>query len=236
MSNSLAGTQLTFEFSERSDFYLSDYEPGSNASLVERLTAITSGEPGHVYLQGGEGTGKTHLLLAMCRLAQDLGDGAVYAPLKDMVAGAPSALDSLAQRRLVCVDDIDAVSGNPSWCVALFNLWNACESTGAVFLGACRVPVHSLDTGLDDLDSRLRASLQLRLTPLEDADREGAMRRLAARRGVDLPAEVARYLLHRMPRDMHSLADTVAALDKHSLARRRRITVPLAREWLDSGP
>jgi len=43
---------------------------------------------------------------------------------------------------------------------------------------------------------------------------------------------VIAYLLAHGRRDMGSLVATLAALDHHSLALRRPITVPLLREWL----
>ena len=45
----------------------------------------------------------------------------------------------------------------------------------------------------------------------------------------ELTDEVVRFLLVRIPRDMTSLAMTVEAIDKRSLALKRRVTVPLVR-------
>jgi len=43
---------------------------------------------------------------------------------------------------------------------------------------------------------------------------------------------VIAYLLAHGRRDMPSLVATLAALDRHSLAVKRAVTVPLLREWL----
>ena len=40
------------------------------------------------------------------------------------------------------------------------------------------------------------------------------------------------YLLAHGRRDMPTLVATLAALDRHSLATKRPITVPLLRDWL----
>ena len=42
------------------------------------------------------------------------------------------------------------------------------------------------------------------------------------------------YLLTRLPRDLPSLAAVVALLDRYSLARKRQITLPLVREFLQA--
>jgi DnaA family protein len=47
-----------------------------------------------------------------------------------------------------------------------------------------------------------------------------------------LSDDVIAYLLAHGRRDMPTLVATLAALDRHSLATQRAITVPLLREWL----
>ena len=51
-------------------------------------------------------------------------------------------------------------------------------------------------------------------------------------RGFALSDEVAAYLLSRLPRDLPTLNRVIELLDRHSLARQRPLTVPLAREAL----
>ena len=59
--------------------------------------------------------------------------------------------------------------------------------------------------------------------------------------GLDFPGDpsaypsrddVIAYLLAHGRRDMPALLSTLAALDRHSLAAKRPITVPLLRDWL----
>ncbi len=58
------------------------------------------------------------------------------------------------------------------------------------------------------------------------------MRRLAQRRGLELPTEVARYLLARCPRDPRALVALVERLDRDSLAEQRRLSIPFVRRRL----
>ena len=51
-------------------------------------------------------------------------------------------------------------------------------------------------------------------------------------RGFRLSDDVIGYLLAHGRRDMPTLVATLAALDRHSLATQRPITVPLLRDWL----
>ncbi|MGB1548480.1 MAG: HdaA/DnaA family protein, partial [Alphaproteobacteria bacterium] len=51
-------------------------------------------------------------------------------------------------------------------------------------------------------------------------------------RQVPVGEEVIAYLLNRIERSFATARETVEALDREALARRRRITVPLIREIL----
>jgi DnaA family protein len=68
--------------------------------------------------------------------------------------------------------------------------------------------------------------------PLTDAEKPAALVAYARRRGLTVSDDVVRYLLAHGRRDMTTLLATLAALDRHSLAEKRPITIPLLRDWL----
>ncbi len=74
--------------------------------------------------------------------------------------------------------------------------------------------------------------LVFEIVPLADADKAQALAAYARERGFRLSDDVIAYLLAHGRRDMPSLVATLAALDRHSLAIQRGITVPLLRNWL----
>jgi len=84
----------------------------------------------------------------------------------------------------------------------------------------------------DDLRTRLGWGLIFEIQPLGDADKPAALTAYARQRGFGLSDDVIAYLLAHGRRDMPSLVATLAALDRHSLAVKRAVTVPLLREWL----
>jgi site-specific DNA-methyltransferase (adenine-specific) len=61
-----------------------------------------------------------------------------------------------------------------------------------------------------------------------------ALGRHAGTRGLIIGDEVFEWLLQTLPRDMRTLLAVIDALDRYSLAAKRAITLPLAREWLRS--
>jgi DnaA family protein len=84
----------------------------------------------------------------------------------------------------------------------------------------------------DDLRTRLAWGDVFALQPLSEADTQQALSDEARRRGLQLPAEVAHYLMSRFPRDLATLMALLAALDDHGLATQRRLTVPLVRDLI----
>ena len=80
----------------------------------------------------------------------------------------------------------------------------------------------------------MSAGLVYEVHALSEEARRAAMRDYAAARGFTLPAEVLDYVLARAPRDLRTLRALIDMLDRRSLEQKRPITVPLARELLQT--
>ena len=133
------------------------------------------------------------------------------------------------QPGLAIADDVDSLDAEAQQ--ALFLAINAAREGGPAVLAAGRSPPARLSLR-DDLRTRLAWGLVYELHPLGDEAKKAHLSALAARRGLQLAPEVAAYLLARLPRDFGSLTRIMEALDKHSLARQRGLSVPLVREAL----
>lgn len=150
--------------------------------------------------------------------------------------GAPgsgrSHLLAAAQRAnggLILADDVERLDAHAQQ--ALFVAINAARESGVGVLAAGDKPPALLALR-EDLRTRLAWGLAYELRPLGDQAKAAHLAALAARRGLALPPEVSSYLLARLPRDFASLNSVMEALDKHSLARQRGLTLPLVREAL----
>ena len=199
---------------------------GANAELI---ACLHGGDAKHVWLWGGRASGKTHLLQAVCAAA---GGSAAYFPLG--AAGLPpEALAGFETAGVLCLDDVDAVAGDPAWERALFALFNACTDLGTRLILAASAAPRSLAWVLDDWRSRAASCVVYQVRELDEAGRLEALRHRAMRRGLELPSETAAYLLKRTPRDLASLLDLLDALDEASLAAQRRLTVPFIRDALE---
>jgi DnaA family protein len=219
--------QLPLAVRLRSEAIFESFSPGLNAELI---AALRSPNVTALWLWGNHGSGKTHLLQAVCAAA---GDAAAYLPLHRSLALPPEALIGFEQCRVLCLDDVDAVAGDPAWERALFRLFNEGAELQTRLVFASSSPPRQLNWTLNDWRSRARACVVYQLRDLDEAGRVDALQRRAAQRGLQLPQETSEYLLRRLPRDLASLLDVLDQLDEASLVAQRRLTVPFIRDALE---
>ena len=172
-------------------------------------------------LHGPAGCGKTHLAHvfqagAKARLLTpaDLPRG----PAPQLLAGARAAV-------------LDG--GPPLEERALLHLYNhIAEIGGHLLIIAPEAPAR-WPIKLPDLASRLSAMPAVRIDPPDDRLMEALLIKLFGDRQLAVPPEVVTYLTRRVERSFDTLRHVVDLLDRESLARRRAITLPLAREIVE---
>lgn len=184
---------------------------------------------------GEAGVGKSHLLQAAIRHAHQAGRAAMYVPLGEVIGCGPGILDDLERIDALAIDDLDRVTGDDAWEIALFGLYNRCAAANCRWLFAAKNPPLSLPIRLPDLRSRLSAALIFQMSDPDDPEKEQILRALAHRRGMELSEAVANFLLRRLPRSMHDLSAALAQLDTVSLRAARPLTIPFVREALKLG-
>lgn len=228
--------QLALNLKLRDASSFENYFVARNREAVERLqhtvrnlSSVPHSPASWLVLWGEPGTGKTHLLEAACRAAQEQGHAPLYLPLAEKADFTTALLEDAEQAPLVCVDDIDAIAGDARWEAALFALYERLRAQGGMLILAASASPAAIGLKLADLATRLAAGLVYQLQPLSDAEKISALRLRAQRRGLEMTEEVAIYLLTRFPRDMHSLFALLDKLDAASLVAQRRLTIPFLR-------
>ncbi|MGH8280137.1 MAG: DnaA regulatory inactivator Hda [Gammaproteobacteria bacterium] len=237
MTADVSGPQLALPISLDEGATFETFHAGANQAAVDTLRELArAGGSRALFLWGGDGRGKSHLLQAACRLAAAHGRHAVYLPMAQTVLLDPEVLDNLEHYALVCVDDVHRAAGIEAWQFALFKLFNALGEKGGSFVASARNAPNAIKRLMPDLASRLAWGPVFKLEPLTDDEKIAALRQRAARRGFDLPEETARFLLKRQQRDMRNLCALLDTLDNASLAAQRRLTLPFVRALLAKGP
>ncbi|MXS85633.1 DnaA regulatory inactivator Hda [Nitrosomonas sp. HPC101] len=219
--------QLLLDITEIGPPSLDNFIPEGNEELLYTLKNLVTGsrQDRFYYLWGKAGSGKSHLLHAVINtfLQQKLNARYIDCSRADK-PDFNSDVDCLS------VDNIERLDNNEQ--IELFNLYNHFRESGSgIFLAGGTQPPAQLDLR-PDLATRLGWGLVYQVRELADEKKIAVMQDYATRRGFELPLEICHYLLKHERRDLSFLIRLIHALDQHSLARQRPITLPLLRELL----
>lgn len=230
----MIGTQLALSVQLADAASFDSFHAGPNAAAVAALRQFAEEDGGaSILLHGGAGSGKTHLLQAVARAAAQQRLRAAYLPLGQFAHEDRAALQGFETLDLLCLDDVGSALLDRAWALALLRLIDAVRSHGGRCLLAASAPPDSLPLApLPDLRTRLAACAVFGLRPLDDADLRQLLRKRARLRGLELPEEVAEFLLRRLPRSVSELLAALDRLDRDSLSAQRRLTIPFVQQVL----
>lgn len=229
----LFSPQIPLQLEPRRPDRFEDFVVGPNAVALGAVQHLLEEPGGILFLSGPAGSGKSHLLNALCHAARNAGLAAFYVALRRLPEDAAAGLENLQVLDLVCVDDLDYVAGNPVWEQALFRCFNDVRDNGGRLLVSSSQPLSTLPIRLPDLASRLAWGIRQKLQLPDDAGKLEVLQQRARTLRIEVPLDVQNYLLRYGRRDMASLLTTLERLKDAAFADKRKITVPLAREVLD---
>jgi chromosomal replication initiation ATPase DnaA len=180
-------------------------------------------------LTGPEGSGKTHLAAIWGRRT-----GALRVHAAELTE---ARLHRLMDGPAIVVENLDRVVVLPGPVrdqieTLLFHLLNltAAESIPLLLTGR-QAPGH-WRIAMPDLASRLAATPHVAIMPPDDEILSRLLHRLFRDRNQTVGDDLVEFLLRRIERSFAAAREIVAGLDHQALAERRRITRPLAIEYL----
>jgi chromosomal replication initiator protein len=232
-------------------YQLDTFVAGKCNRLAQAAARSVAESPGTVYnplfVHGGAGTGKTHLLQAICHrfMALHAGEGVAYVPAHELTAELVQAKeeDTLNAFRaryrsvsLLALDDLQQLAGKEGSQDEFFHIFNDLHSQKRqVVVCGDRAPQDI--AGLSErLVSRLRWGL---VAKIEDADCEtrlAILRRKAASQRVKPPDDVLEYLASTAVGSIRELEAALLRVLAVASLSGKEPSVAAAREAFASAP
>jgi DnaA family protein len=142
-------------------------------------------------------------------------------------------LSGLDECDLVCLDNIEAIAGNPAWEQAFFNFFNQHRDQGHKLVLSAFCSPNALSIQLPDLKTRLNWGLALKIKVLSDDERIAALIFKANQLGFEITPQTGDFLVSHYDRNPESLWTLLDKLNLETLAAKRKLTVPFLKQILE---
>ena len=130
---------------------------------------------------------------------------------------------------------LDGLAANEAWDEeALFYCFNRCVDDKGGILLLSEIPVGQMDWRLPDLRSRMRAVNVARIGSPDDGLLYALLNKYFLDRQMAAPSEMLSYIVNRMERSFASVQMIAATLERDSIAKKKPLSVTLARAAFES--
>jgi chromosomal replication initiator protein len=210
-------------------------------SACELVASNPAGAYNPLFIYGGVGLGKTHLLHAIGHAlrARSPGTRVLYMSAESYVNEVMTAvkngrLDVLRYRYrgqcdVLLVDDVQYLANREFAQEEFFHTFNELyNAQKQIVISADQFPT-SIPKVSERLRSRFEWGLIVDIGPPEPDLRVKILKRKAAREGYDLPDEVAAFLADRFHNSVREIEGALNRVTAHALIRKIPITLDLAR-------
>ena len=205
--------QLQLDIEPQLDARISDFSGPGWGPVIDGVRQLHAGLMNRFYIYGGAGTGKSHLLSAICDSYLEVAKSAIQVSLLELLDAPTEALYALDQYDLVALDDIEAISGVPHWQKAVFHLINCHNESGGQLVFSSRFAPIELRLELPDLQSRLTQAVSVKVPSGSlYADRCALVASVLDRRGIQIDQQILDYLLINGPQQASILLQNLEQL------------------------
>lgn len=218
--------QLALSIEPSLDAQISDFEGPGWRPIIDAARQMHMGLLNRFFLYGEAGTGKSHVLTAICESYLDTQRRAIKVSLLDLLDAPIEAIASLEHYDLVALDDVETVSGVIHWQRAIFHLINHQSENGGQLIFSSRISPNSLKYELPDLQSRMAQAVNLQ-TPTGEMleDRQALVKAVVKRRGLSFDSELLDYLVNRGPHKPASILKTIDQLAALLQGSKKKLTL-----------
>ena len=243
----LAATHIGESFILSPDYSFDSFVSGGNNQLAYAAAQAVADQPGKAYnplfIHGGVGLGKTHLLQAVCQRVLERRPGAkiLYiscdAFVNEFIAcvqeGRMLEFRNLYRHvDLLVVDDIHFLGGKERVQEEFFHTFNTLfQAQKQVILSSDAAP-EEIPELEERLMSRFKWGVVARVGKPDFETRVAILRSKAQLRGVTLPPEVAELVAKRIASNARELEGMLNTILGHVRLQKRELDLALAREVL----
>ena len=216
---------------------------GSGNSLAHAAAWAVANNPAKSYnplfLHGGSGLGKTHLIYAICgrirqthpeyRLLYVKGEEFANELILAIRNGTTAEFkEKYRQADLLAVDDIQFIAGKESTQEEFFHTFNSLYECGKQIILTSDRPPKEIKTLEDRLRTRFEWGLLVDIQPPDFETRMAIISRKADSLGLALPEDVAAFIAGKLKDNIRQLEGVVKRLDAHNRLNGAPITMMLA--------
>jgi chromosomal replication initiator protein len=214
---------------------------GASNRLAHAASLAVAERPADAYnplfLYGGVGLGKTHLLQAIAHYALARGRTVIYTSSEtftnDLINAIRSQSTDLFREKyrttdFLLIDDIQFIAGKESTQEEFFHTFNTLHSSGGQIVLSSDRPPKAITTLEDRLRSRFEWGLLADVQPPDLETRIAILRFKADSQGVRVPDDVMEFIARRAQNNIRELEGALNKVIAHAAMMRHPINIELA--------
>lgn len=229
------------------DYTFENFVVGPNNRLAHAASVATADNPGLAYnplfIHGGVGLGKTHLLQAICQQVQEQTpdalilyincEGFISRFMEAVKAGEMSAFrHQFREVDLLVIDDIHFLTKLDRTQDEFFHTFNSLYQAKRQIVLSSDAPPENIPDLEERLTSRFKWGLVAQIDTPEFETRVEIVRNKAAVRGVSITDEVARFIAQRVDTNIRELEGALTQVQMHAHLEGQPANLAIARAAL----
>ncbi len=224
-----------------SRYTFDNFVVGSSNRLAHAACMAVAENPAHAYnplfLYGGVGLGKTHLLYAIGNMARQQGKQVMYVTSEEFANDLINSIrthNTQAFREryryidVLLIDDIQFIAGKESTQEEFFHTFNSLHSQEKQIVISSDRPPRAMSTLEERLRSRFEWGLIADIQPPDLETRIAILRSKAERMHRDVPNEIVNYIARQFQSNIRELEGALTRVVAYSDLRGKNLTIDLA--------